>query len=320
MWSAATTRECRSLAAPDGIVATDRDATRTGPDSNGRKRMRIAAWNIETLAPWLAEENASLTAVNARLGTPDVLCLQEVRIRPQDDALVQRMREALPGYRCHWSLNRDARNGTFRGGRSYGVATYVRERYESVALTYDWDLEGRVCVAGFPALHLAVANVYAVNGTGKAYWDHDAGGVRGDRHAFKQRFVERLGDEMRVLQDGGLRLVLIGDWNVSRARIDATPRLRSEEPHATARRRFNEEFIGGLDLVDILRERNPELRAYTWFNRRARNGRLDAARVDFALLSRSLENDVIDAGIDPDPDARPGSDHAPLWVTVRAPL
>lgn len=279
--------------------------------------MRIAAWNIENLAPWLAEGHTPLTAVCARLGTPDVLCLQEVRIRPHDDALVERMRDALPGYRGYWSLNRDARNGTFRGGRTYGVATYVREGYEHIALNYGWDLEGRVCVVGFPTLGLAVANVYAVNGTSKAYWDHEAGGVRGDRHAFKQRFVECLGDEMRALQGSGLRLVLIGDWNVSRARIDATPRLRSEEPHATARRRFNEEFVGGLDLVDILRERNPELRAYTWFNRRARSGRLDAARVDFALLSRSLADDVIDVGIDPDPEARPGSDHAPLWVSLR---
>ena len=281
--------------------------------------MRIVAWNIENLAPWLSDGHAPLTDVCARLGTPDVLCLQEVRIRPQDDALVQRMRDALPGYHCHWSLNRDARNGTFRGGRTYGVATYVREPHESVALTYDWDREGRVCVAGFPALRLAVANVYAVNGTGKAYWDHDAGGVRGDRHAFKQRFAERLAEEMRILQGRGLRLLLIGDWNVSRARIDTTPRLRTEEPHGTARRRFNEEFVGGLDLVDVLRERHPDLRAYTWFNRRARNGRLDAARVDFALVSRSLSDEVLDAGIDAAPEARPGSDHAPLWVTLRSP-
>ena len=117
------------------MVAPQHEATGSALGSNGPKRMRIAAWNIENLAPWLAEGHLPLTAVCARLGAPDVLCLQEVRIRPQDDALIQRMRDALPGYRCHWSLNRDARNGTFRGGRTYGVATYVRERYEHALKT-----------------------------------------------------------------------------------------------------------------------------------------------------------------------------------------
>lgn len=278
--------------------------------------LRLVSWNIENLAPWLDGE-PSLAAQHARLGTPDVWCLQEVRIRPQDAGLVERMRHALPGYSCQFALNRDPRNGAFRGGRAYGVATYVREDLAPAALRFDWDHEGRACLSLLPKLGIAVGNIYAVNGTPRPHFDHERGAVHGDRHAFKQAFIARLGDALEALQAQGVDLLLAGDWNVSRTRLDATPRLRTEEPHATARRRFNEEFIGGLDLVDIFRERHPETRAYTWHHRRPRGGRKDAARVDFVLASRALADRVIETGIDEDKAARPRSDHAPLWLTLR---
>lgn len=277
-------------------------------------RLRIVSWNVENLAPWLDGER--LAAQHARLGHPDVLCLQEVRIRPGDAEVVARMRSALPGHVCVSALNRDPENGGFRGGRAYGVAMYVRESLAPTTLTFDWDREGRVCIAHLAAAGITIGNVYAVNGTSRPHFDHERGVVHGDRHAFKQAFIARLGDELAALQAHGLPMVLAGDWNVSRSRIDTTPRLRTEEPHATARRRFNEEFIDGLDLVDVFRERHPDTRAYTWFNRRAR--RLDAARVDFILCSHALARDVIDCGIDETPEARPGTDHAPVWVELEA--
>lgn len=277
--------------------------------------MRIASWNVENLTPWLADGAASLPHLHARLGSPDVLCLQEVRIRPQDQALVARMQAALPGFTCHASLNRDPHNGRFRGGRAYGVATWLRDGLDAMPLRFPWDTEGRVIVTGVPALGMAIANVYAVNGTGRPHWDAERDAPHGDRHQFKQRFIERLGEEMRVLQAGGMDLVLIGDWNVSRTRLDTTPRLRAEEPHATARRRFNEEFVAGLGLVDAFRELHPDARAYTWFHPRSRH-RLDATRVDFALLGEGLLPRLAGAGIEDDPAMRPGSDHAPLWVEL----
>lgn len=276
--------------------------------------MRIVGWNIENLAPWL-EAAAALPRLHAHLGSPDVLCLQEVRIRPQDEVRVARMHTALPGFVCHASLNRDPHNGSFRGGRAYGVATWLRAGLEPTPLRFPWDTEGRVIVSGVPSLGLAIANVYAVNGTRRPHWDAERGGLFGDRHQFKQRFIERLGGEVEALLAQGLDLALMGDWNVSRTRLDTTPRLRTEEPHATARRRFNEEFVEGLGLTDAFRHLHPDAHAYSWFNKRSRH-RLDAARVDFALLSRGLVTRLDGAGIEADPEARVGSDHAPVWVSL----
>ena len=282
-------------------------------------RLRIVSWNIENLAQWLAGDgDRGFVAQWQRLGEPDVLCLQEVRVRPGDDVLLARMRGALPGYTCHAALNRDPRNGGFRGGRAYGVATWARASLGPVALAFDWDLEGRAIVVHLATAGLAVGNVYAVNGTSRPHWDHARDAVHGDRHRYKQDFIARLGAECSALRARGVPLLLAGDWNVSRTRQDTTPRLRTEEPHATARRRFNEEFVAGLDLVDVFRERNPEARAYTWFNRRARGGRLDAARVDFFLATPDVALRVSGTGIEGAPDARPGTDHAPLWVELEA--
>lgn len=279
--------------------------------------LRVVSWNVDGLARLLAPD-ARLADVHAALGAPDVLCLQEIRLRPVDGELVARMAAALPRYVCHFALSDDPKNVTFRGGRMYGVATWVRASLRPrPAVTFPWDREGRVVVTELPSRRVAIVNVYAVNGTDKAYWDHERGAFVGDRHAFKRRFVERVGEEAKALRARGLDLVMIGDWNVSRTRQDTYPRLRTEEPHALARRLFNDVFMPSLDVVDAFRELHPDARKYTWFRRHVPPPRLDAARVDFALVSRSLLPRVVEADVDERPEARGASDHAPLWIAIR---
>lgn len=265
--------------------------------------MVVVSWNIENVVPALA----ALPAIVGRLRMPEVLCLQELRIRAQDADSLRALENAVPGYRCHHALARDPRNVTFRGGRMYGVATFVRGRWRAGVPT--WDLEGRVVVVR--RARLAVANVYAVNGTAKPWFD-EQGRVAGDRHALKRRFQTQVMDLGRELRRSG-GVIMAGDWNVSRTAQDTHPRLRTEEPHARARAELNARlaFDG---FVDIWRERHPGERAYTWFNRRARG--LDAARVDYILVSADLIPRVRDAAI---LDRMPWSDHAPVRVEISHP-
>jgi exodeoxyribonuclease III len=264
--------------------------------------MRLVWWNIETLARRLAE----LPAVVAALGTPDVLCLQELRIRAQDTDDVAALERALPGYRCHHSLPRDPHNVTFRGGRAYGVATFVHGRARMRAEVPDWDREGRVVVTRLAKL--SIVNLYAVNGTAKPYYDAD-GRVAGDRHAFKRRFQRSVLDLAAALRAHG-GVIAAGDWNVSRTALDTHPRLRTEEPHARARAELNA-LLERLELVDIWRHLHPGERAYTWFNPRARG--LDAARVDYIVLSPDLVPRVRAASI---LERHPWSDHAPIALEL----
>ena len=281
--------------------------------------LRIIAWNIDNLVsrvvPAPAIASHGLRASLARLGEPDVLCLQEIRLRPKDEALIDMMERALPGYRCHASLARDPRNVTHHGGRSYGVATYVNTRVgESIATTPPWDREGRVLVTELPAHGLAIVNVYGVQGSSTPYYDHQLGRTYGDRHAFKCRVQARLAELAGALAARGLAIVMIGDWNVARTRDDVHPRLRTEEPHVVARDELDHKFLRELGLVDAYRELHPDERAYTWFDPGART--LEAARLDFALVSAWLMPRVREASILDDPEDRPGSDHAPITLTL----
>lgn len=268
--------------------------------------MRIVSWNITNLAPWF-DRAAELAALVERLGAPDVLCLQEVRIRASDTAAAERARSLLPDYHGELALANDPRNVTFRGGRAYGVATYVKREHRSLAAPAEWDREGRVMVTALPDRGLAIVNLYAVNGTSKPYVDPDTGARSGDRHTFKRTFQTRILDLAAELRATS-RVVLAGDWNVSRAAIDVTPRLRTEAPHALARAQLNERLAAD-DWHDPLRERSPDARTYTWFGK-TRAGTLDAARVDYFIVS---DPDVADVGV---LDERPGSDHAPLFLEL----
>jgi exodeoxyribonuclease-3 len=262
--------------------------------------VKLVSWNVENVMRCIGE----LPHIAQQLGSPDVLCLQELRIRRQDEDAVRALDNALPGYRCHRSLPRDARNVTFRGGRMYGVATYVRGRWR--AHVPDWDLEGRVTVVRRGAL--AIVNVYAVNGIARPYYD-ESGRVSGDRHAFKRRFQASVMDLGRSLRrDCGV--VMAGDWNVSRTAQDTHPRLRTEAPHARARAELDDRLAAD-GFVDIWRERHPAERAYTWFNPRSRS--LDAARVDYVLVSAELAPRVRAAGI---LERLPWSDHAPVTLEL----
>jgi exodeoxyribonuclease III len=276
----------------------------------------LFSWNIENLPRFLAPAAGTppLREIVTAWGAPAIVCLQETRIRPRDTELVRAMERALPGYACHHALCDDPRNVTYRGGRAYGVVTYVKRRFAtSRGRTLPWDREGRVVVVELPKKKLAVVNLYAVNGTAKPYFDHELGRVRGDRHAFKRRMNLAILREAEALAARGFALVLVGDWNISRTAADTHPRLRTEEPHARARRELNEKIIPALDVVDAFRALHPTERKYTWFNKWSR--RLDAARVDYALVSRSLAVEAAD--IDEARAHRFGSDHAPLWLTLR---
>ena len=240
-------------------------------------------------------------------------------MRAFDREETQRIEDALPGYACAYSLCKDDANGRFRGGRTYGVATYVRSALEPLWLPRPaWDLEGRVLGCTLPSEALTILNAYAPNGTDKPYFDHEVGDFVGDRHAFKRYLHTKVFELAQGMLTEPRDLLLLGDWNVSRTKLDVFPRLRTSVPHASARALWNSQ-IEQLGLVDAYRELHPTARGYTWFSRSAaRRGKLDAARVDYALLSRGASGRLVEATIAQEMAFELGSDHAPVHTALNA--
>ncbi|KAL8721144.1 MAG: hypothetical protein Q9181_007771, partial [Wetmoreana brouardii] len=197
----------------------------------GSINLRIYSWNVNGIAPYFNQQRSitsffpttSTTPISTtrpsspflraclrRWAFPHVVCLQEVKIAPQDTSSQASIRRVVNDplsdddnnaalhrlYDTHFNLPRDKHNATGFGGKVYGVCMLVRR---DIATAFkiripDWDLEGRVQILELPKHALVVFGVYAVNGTTNPYRDPGTGKVVGDRHMRKRRFHEELRD------------------------------------------------------------------------------------------------------------------------------
>ncbi|CAL8581523.1 hypothetical protein XPA_007212 [Xanthoria parietina] len=244
--------------------------------------LRIYAWNINGIAPYLDQQplinnffptksstrsstppssQPSLRACLQRWSFPHIVCLQEVKIAPSDTSSQASIRRAvnstIPGpdplpepsrlYETHFDLPRDKYNATGFGGRVYGVCTLVRQDLAASSTTksVDWDLEGRVLITELHHHGIVIFNIYAVNGTTNPYRDPNSGKTIGDRHMRKRIFHTELRNECSHYENQGWHVVIAGDMNVSQTTLDSYPHLRIGKEHVTNRRHFADTFIKG---------------------------------------------------------------------------
>jgi exodeoxyribonuclease-3 len=157
--------------------------------------MKLITWNVNGLRSVLGK-NALDWAWHEQ---PDVLCLQEIKSRP--DQLTEAQRH-FPGYEVLW-------NPAERAGYS-GVATLVRTLPLEVNLGLEvprFDVEGRVLSTLHPGFRLF--NIYFPNGQrGK------------DRLDYKLDFYAHLLEQCDALHANGENLILTGDFNTAHQPID----------------------------------------------------------------------------------------------------
>jgi len=248
--------------------------------------MKIVTWNVNGIRALYRKD-----ALKPLLDwAPDLLCLQEIKARP--DQLTDEQRD-IPGYQILW-------NPAERPGYS-GVATLARQEPADVVFGLDaseFDNEGRVIRTRHPEFLLY--NIYFPNGQ------------RGqDRVDYKLRFYARLLEICDDLHSSGENIVITGDFNTAHKPID----LKNPDSNQTTSGFLPEEreWVGNfLDhgFVDVYRELYPEREQYTWwtyrFNARQRNV---GWRIDYFLVSEALRPHVKDVIIR---DDVPGSDHCPV--------
>lgn len=222
--------------------------------------MKIATWNVNGIR---AREAQVLEFLQEE--EPDVVCLQEIKARPDQVPASLCERE---GYWCGW-------HGA--GGYS-GVALLVRRDLAPMrpdVLHPPFDRECRV--ATMEAGGLLFASVYVPNG--------------GKDFAAKMLFLEEMDRWVEELRASGRTVVLCGDLNVALTDRDVHP--REKKPGIIGQRPEERALIESIlsrGLSDVLRAQNPDDdRLFTWWapwrNLRERN---IGWRIDYILASEGL--------------------------------
>jgi exodeoxyribonuclease-3 len=256
--------------------------------------MKITTWNVNGLRAALGK--GVLEWVRAYQA--DVLCLQEVRARPEQ--LEENSRNSLAEIFPHATWNPATRPGYS------GVVTLARTQPAESWLGLDderFDGEGRVIVTHFPAFLLY--NIYFPNG-----------GQDNGRVPYKLDFYARLLDQCDVLHAHGEAIVICGDFNTSHRPIDLKNPKQNEgnTGFMPEEREWIDRYLEH-GFVDIYRQLYPDRVQYTWWtfrmNARARNV---GWRLDYFLISPQLVPLVQDVVIH---DEVLGSDHCPVTLLMK---
>jgi exodeoxyribonuclease III len=256
--------------------------------------VRIATWNVNSvkqrlprLLPWLDERR------------PDVVCLQETKLA--DVAFHDLLGEELKG-------------------RGYDIAVHGEASWNGVAILSRVGLEdvspGLADAPGFPHQEaravsatcdgLRVVSVYVPNG-------REPGS---EHYEYKLAWLAALRDAVAA---GPEATILCGDLNIAPADEDVfDPEAYVGQTHVTEPERAALAELQGLGLRDVVRERWPGERIFTYWDYRAGMFHRDLGmRIDLILASGPVVDRVRAAWVDR--QARKGkapSDHAPVIVDL----
>ena len=256
--------------------------------------MRIATWNVNSLRqrlprflPWLDERR------------PDVVCLQETKLT--DDAFRELLRDEL-------------------SDRGYEVAVHGEAAWNGVAIVSRAGLEDVVTgiegAPGFPHPEaravsatcggLRVVSVYVPNGRTPG----------SDHYAYKLKWLEAL---TAMVADDAAATVVCGDMNIAPTDDDVfDPEAYVGQTHVTPPERAALAALEGVGLRDVVRERWPAERVFSYWDYRAGMFHQDCGmRIDLVLAGDAVAERVKAAWIDR--HARKGkgpSDHAPVIVDL----
>jgi exodeoxyribonuclease-3 len=257
--------------------------------------MLFVTWNVNSLRARLPRVLELL-----ELHQPDVVALQETKCTA-DNFPVAELDEA--GYEVvHHS-----------GGQWAGVALLIRRPLapEVPVLGLSGDAvptEARWCEVSVSGMRFV--STYVPNGRT----------LESPEFPRKLEFLEAAAKRAAAIRDDKQSLVIAGDFNVAPGDPDVydpavyIESTHTSEPERAALRAIQEQG----SLIDAYRHLHPAEQQFTWWDYRAGNFHKNLGmRIDLVLVSSSLADGLMAAGIDR--DFRKGfkpSDHAPLLVWI----
>ena len=256
--------------------------------------MRVATWNVNSvkrrqprLLGWLDERR------------PDVVCLQETKLA--DDAFDQLL-------------------GAELSSRGYAVARHGEVQWNGVAILsrtgLDDVLAGVAGAPGFP--HAEARAVSATCGGIRVHSVYVPNGRVPDSEHYQYK-LGWLAALQRMLSSGPEAAMVCGDMNIAPADIDVfDPDAYVGQTHVTPPERAALAELQALGLRDVVRDRWPTERVFTYWDYRAGMFHQDLGmRIDLILATDGVAGRVKAAWVDR--YARKGtgpSDHAPVIVDL----
>ncbi len=256
--------------------------------------MRIATWNVNSvkqrvprLLPWLDQRQ------------PDVVCLQETKLA--DEAFAELLGEQL-------------------AGRGYAVAAHGEAQWNGVAILsrvgLDEVVTGLAGGPGFP--HQEARAVAATCGGVRVHSVYVPNGRVPDseHYRYKLAWLAALREALRA---GPRDAVVCGDMNIAPTDADVfDPDAYIGQTHVTPPERAAVADLLALGLHDVVRDRWPTERVFTYWDYRAGMFHQDLGmRIDLVLATAPVADRVRAAWVDR--HARKGtgpSDHAPVIVDL----
>lgn len=249
----------------------------------------IVTWNVNGLRAALKNGFADWFA-HAR---PDLLCLQETRVLPEEVPSEIRQPE---GYSCFW-------NPAVKRGYS-GTAVFTRIEPEETALlgVPAFDDEGRVQVLTFK--EFVLMNAYFPNSQDER-----------KRLPYKLAFCAAITQRLNEITARGKSVVLCGDFNIAHHAIDlARPKQNENNAGYYIEEREAMTAFLAAGYVDVFRHLYPEKVAYSWWSYRGRARENNVGwRLDYHCVNTAFLKQVQDIEIC---DAVTGSDHCPVMLTL----
>lgn len=260
--------------------------------------MRIVSWNVNGLRAVLSRGDLDW----AFAGDVDVLCLQETKIQPDH---VTAAMKAPPGFsRSFWSFHETKKGYS-------GTAIFVKDGLVAEPFPLkiggeahpEYDVEGRITGVDLGAFVLF--GVYFPNG-----------GSSDERLAFKHAWHDAFLDAVVALQKTGRHVVVAGDFNVAHTDLDlAKPKEWAGVSGCLPVERAWFDRLLAAGFIDSFRAEKGDLpRQFTFWETRvdARSENM-GWRIDYVVIPRALEEQLLDAWISPQIF---GSDHCPVGVEL----
>lgn len=254
--------------------------------------MKIISWNVNGLRAVL--KKGFLDFLNKE--SPDILCLQEIKI--SSTALAE-LKLEIPGYQAYW-------HSAERAGYS-GTAILIKQslsekhQYSEGLGVEKFDSEGRAQILELPQFYLI--NAYFPNANPEL-----------SRLGYKLEFNEALLAKAKQLEKKK-PVIITGDYNVAHQEIDlASPKENVGSPGFTPQEReWLDKFIAA-GFIDTFRELQGDQVKYSWWSyRSAARARNIGWRIDYFCVSPALKKKLIQADI---LDQVLGSDHAPVILEI----